>query len=109
MKKFLSLLLTTTSSVLLLSGCVSVNYGVGSVEGATPPQVVSDPENPTLRKWNDPGLFGPVPRDKAALGAATCATLNANGLTFKAAGYHRDARDFNGNKFPDGGFYCVQE
>lgn len=92
----------------MLAGCGPLMYGIGTKQAATPPQLVDDPNMPNGVMWNDVTLFGPVPANKVAQGEAVCATLNSEGTTYKAVGYHANARGYDGAPLPNGGFYCAR-
>jgi hypothetical protein len=71
----------------------------GKTESSTPPRIVKI-DNTT--SWNDPSAFGPVPEDKQASGDQICQSMGFA----SAIGYHQRAQDLNGNRFPNGGYFC---
>lgn len=91
-----------------LSGCNSLLYGVGFREAVNAPQLVDDPKHAATVIWNDARLFGPVPADKLTEGRILCEGMNTATETYKAVGYHHDARAYDGSRLPGGGFYCVK-
>jgi len=82
----------------LLVGCATCVPG--DTPGPVPPRIVAGDDG---RVWDHPSAFGKVPSELQAEGDAFC---RGNDLK-RAIGYHPDARDFNGNRFPKGGFFCV--
>lgn len=91
-----------------LSGCNSLLYGVGLRESVSPPQLVDNPKQAETVIWNDARLFGPVPADKLKEGRTLCEGMNTPTTTYKAVGYHHDARAYDGTRLLGGGFYCVK-
>ncbi len=53
--------------------------------------------------WDRPYAFGPVPSELKVEADADC---RRNGFK-SAVGYHPDALDHNGKRFPIGGFFCA--
>ena len=90
---------------MLLAGCVTAP-GPGAQEGAVPPRLITKDNTIT---WDNAGNFGPVPPALMDKGAATCATLNTQGVKYIASGYHSKARDVDGKTFAEGGYYCVRQ
>ena len=95
--------LTVTALAIALAGCVAIP---GAQEAATPPRLTNN--NGGLI-WDNPGYFGPVPAALTEKGAATCATLNKDGVKYSAKGFHSKGQDVNGKAFPLGAFYCVRD
>lgn len=83
----------------LFSGCAT-NVGPGKVASDTAPMIITNAEKQNL--WNDPGLFGPVPANLAAIGNSDCKAAGFKG----AIGYHPHAKDVHGNEIRGGGFLC---
>lgn len=92
------------AATLLATGCAS---GPGSAESGTPPAIVVNKEGQFV--WDRPGAFGPVPADKAEMGKAICGSLDTTEHKHIAKGYHSFALDAKGNRFQNGGFYCVRQ
>jgi hypothetical protein len=94
------LALVVSALTFSLVGCVATP---GAQEGATAPRLVT---KDGALIWDNPGNFGPVPAALAAKGAAACATMNKDGVTYVAKGYHTKGQDATGKAFPQGAFYC---
>lgn len=106
MIKSINMLVAALVAVGTLTGCVT-KPTIGSKPGDVPPRIIVDPANSTLKIWDKPGAFGPLPADMTAQGQLACSTLNTNSVQYKAIGYHPLAQDIDGKKFPDGGYFCV--
>lgn len=93
-----------TIAAVTLAGC-STAQRPGLVEGTPAPRIVRDKHD--IPTWINIGSFGPIKPGDAEKAQSVCATLNDEKYTFRAEGFHSDAIDLNGNKFPAGGYYCV--
>ena len=80
----------------LLTACSSIP---GQTESSTPPRMV---KIDNVRSWNDPSAFGPVPEEKQATGNQICQSMGFA----SAIGYHQQAQDLNGNRIPNGSYFC---
>jgi len=96
--------LTAVVLLALLTGCAVP--GIGEKQADTPPRIVIKGEHKT---WDNPGAFGPVPESLLVVGARVCASLNTDQTKYIALGYHANALDLEGNRFPTGGYYCVPD
>ena len=83
----------------LLVGCVGMPGGPGESPGAIPPRLVAGKDG---RLWDNSTTFGKVPPGRQAEGNAVCQQADFT----RATGFHPDARNTNGTRFPRGGFYC---
>jgi len=103
-KTFLALAVLAT-----LAGCAV--QGIGDKQADTPPRIVirQDSNNNDYRTWDNPGAFGPVPANMAAVGAKVCGSLNTAQTKYKALGYHARALNLEGMPFVGGGYYCVPD
>lgn len=89
------------SILLVFTGCTSAVFvGPGDKPDAVPPKIVLGADN--NRIWDRPNAFGPVPAGLQEAGKKVCGPLG-----LKAIGYHPNAQDENGYRFPDGGYLCV--
>lgn len=94
-------------AVAVLAACAAVPT-IGDKPGAVPPRLVADAKDPKNSVWDNPSAFGPVPAELAVNGDKVCSTLNANGVEFKAIGFHPKAQAANGTTLPNGGYFCVR-
>lgn len=94
-------ILTAVITVVSLTAC-AVNP-VGDSYGSTAPKLT---RIDNILGWDNPSNFGPVPADKAAAGASTCAMLP--GGDYKATGFHPSAKAENGQTLVGGGYYCTR-
>jgi len=99
MKKVICLLLP-----VLLTACAYPS--IGDKQGDVPPRIVQRGEYKT---WDNPGAFGPVPRELQAMGDKICSSLNTDKVKHRALGYHAKAEDLQGKPFVGGGYYCVPQ
>ncbi|WP_295393053.1 hypothetical protein [uncultured Thiodictyon sp.] len=81
----------------LLASCVS---GPGEKPRDPPPRIADGKDG---RHWKHPGSFGSVPDELKERGDAACRGTDYD----HASGYHPDARDYDDNHIPGGGFYCA--
>ena len=102
-------LLSIALAVPLVVACSSpATHLIGSTESDTvTPRIVFTARG--TKQWSHPQAFGPVPAQLAEAGKIQCATLNHEGKTFSARGYHSAAQTADGYPFQDGGFFCVQD
>ena len=91
----------------VLAACAGVP-AIGDKPGEVPPRLVVDAKDPKSSSWDRPSAFGPVPAELAANGDKVCSTLNANGVEFKAIGFHPKAQAANGTTLQNGGYFCVR-
>lgn len=88
-------------AAVLATACTTI----GDKPADIPPQLIRNAEGAVV--WSSSQAFGPVPQTLEAKGNAVCATLDKGNQTYRALGYHPDARDLSGNSIPAGGFFCV--
>jgi hypothetical protein len=95
--------LVSCTAVALLTGCaLMAPAGPSGEPSQTQPRMVATTDSKT---WDNPALFGEVPRDLQSSGDAYCQDFGFE----RAAGYHPKPLDENGDPFDGGGFYCVGE
>jgi len=99
--KYFKYLLIIFVFACFVAGCV-VAPSVGSSPSQTPPRIIVDKDS-GKPSWDNPSAFGPVPTNLQVSGDAVCELIDKN---LKAIGFHPNAIDIDGNKFPEGGYYC---
>lgn len=87
------------------AGQVLAQHGLGSAPGNEAPQLIM---RDGIRVWNNPGAFGPVPKDQYDRGVKVCSAMNTREASFVPIGYHPKAKDNQGVEYQGGGFFCVQ-
>ena len=92
----------TVLILLVFVGCVARTGMVspGDKPDNVPPKIITGPDN--VKIWDRPNAFGPVPANQMEEGKKVCSQID-----LVAVGYHPNAQDENGKKFPNGGFLCV--
>lgn len=101
-----------TKDILIMAACVgtlsacSLAPTIGARPADIPPQIINNPDDPSVRIWDKPSAFGPVPSQLAAKGQATCASLNTKETQYQAIGYHPKAKNFEGQTMTEGGYLC---
>ena len=98
------------AAVLTVLSCMAAGqtfaqHGLGSAPGKDAPQLIM---RDGIRVWNNPGAFGPVPKDQYERGVKVCSAMTTREATFVPIGYHPKAKDNQGDEYQGGGFFCVQ-
>lgn len=101
--KKLAILVATVGFVM--AGQAAAQHGLGSTPGKDAPQLIM---RDGVRVWNNPGAFGPVPKDQYDRGIKVCSAMNTREASFVPIGYHPKAKDNQGVEYQGGGFFCVQ-
>ncbi|WP_410013983.1 hypothetical protein [Sodalis sp. C49] len=86
--------------ILMSSGCSYLSGTPGEQPSNVSPKIVTAAGQKQF--WNDPGLFGAVPKNQQQEGDNACAR-DGNG---KAIGYHPHPKKYDGTYFPGGGYLC---
>ncbi|NDL62528.1 hypothetical protein [Acerihabitans arboris] len=86
--------------ILSSSGCSYLSGTPGDKPSTSSPKIVT----PSGQKqfWNNPGLFGAVPKNLQDEGNSSCAR-DGNG---KAIGYHPHPKKYDGSYFSGAGYLC---
>lgn len=103
MKIYQSISLLTV--VVMLGACATPAI-VGKQASETAPQLVkilNKDLGQEIITWNNPFLFGPVPKKLQATGDVACLRVRVD---MQAVGYHPKAKDLNGQELSGGGYYC---
>jgi hypothetical protein len=101
--KKIAILVATVGFVI--AGQAAAQHGLGSTPGKDAPQLIM---RDGVRVWNNPGAFGPVPKDQYDRGVKVCSAMNTREASFVPIGYHPKAMDNQGVEYQGGGFFCVQ-
>ena len=101
--KKLAILVATVGFVM--AGQAAAQHGLGSAPGKDAPQLIM---RDGVRVWNNPGAFGPVPKDQYDRGIKVCSAMNTREASFVPIGYPPKAKDNQGVEYQGRGFFCVQ-
>lgn len=105
----------TIKALVSVAAVLTLSAGAVMAQGAAAPGKKQGDVAPRLtmkdgfRVWDNPGAFGPVPKELMETGRKVCATMNSGKDVFEPTGYHARALDQDGNEFQGGGYYCVKK